>query len=438
MFAIVGNWQGKHHSREQARRERLTIELSPVYQAVKDAEHRRQTETRQLDLMEMVVHHGLTSGADIRVKDVQIKMPRVAGRVEQVTEESPLALPVPVVPTFRELLLSGNLLSTVTRGQMLLGYTGGAARYGSWLDLYSCAIGGVSGSGKSTTVRFLLFQAILASARLVMIDPHIHDEEESLAAQFRRFTNVHIMPPCDDTSALVLKRIRYLSEELAARKATGRKSPAIVLVVDEFNAVMRDGQVRSEMATLLLSIAQEGRKFGLFAMLLGQRWSHQDIGGAAIRTSLASMLAHRFTDEEQARKLIGGRNGPRCLELPTGHYLFRDTNGSLVEMVTPLTTAEDGALVAREIGLQIDFQTGFNPVTDDLQNDVETGSFESGLKPTAVTLAPALDARASRIREMLKEGFTPPQIVREIWGVQSGGAYTKAMQELSEILGKLV
>src|SRR5579883_383811 len=69
------------------------------------------------------------------------------------------------IQTFRELIDAGVVQEAIARGQMLLGYVEGQLRYGSWLDLYSCGIGGVSGSGKTTTVRFLLLQAVLAGAQ---------------------------------------------------------------------------------------------------------------------------------------------------------------------------------------------------------------------------------------------------------------------------------
>ena len=320
-----------------------------------------------------------------------IKQDDRVGTVGMVDADELRALPAPMhVQSFRELIVAGVLQSARSQGKMLLGYDvkTGALREGSWLDLYSCGIGGVSGSGKTTTVRFLLFQALLADARMLMIDPHINDPDESLAAQFRAFPNSHIAAPCDASITPVLKRVRWLSKELERRKRIGAKTPFIIFVIDEFNAVMRIKDVREEMSTLLVSIAQEGRKFGLFAMLIGQRWSQQDIGGADIRTSLASTLAHRFTDEEQARKLVGSRNGPRCLELPTGHFLFRDTNGGLTEMITPATNIEDGESIRRILA-----GTGDARSLPDMETTTEN-SVSPSLSPTLFRPIPILQREA--------------------------------------------
>lgn len=364
-------------------------------------------------------------------------------------------LPAPI-QTFHELLTAGIIQAALAQGKMVLGYVNGVLRYGSWLDLYSCGIGGVSGSGKTTTVRFLLFQALLAGARLLMIDPHIGEPEESLAAQFQVFTNAHLFAPCDDNPSAILKRVRWLSKELKRRKATGDKVPFIIFVIDEFNAVMRVKEVRDEMSTLLLQIGQEGRKFGIFAMLIGQRWSQQDIGGADIRTSLASMLAHRFTDEEQAKKLVGSRNGPRCLDLPQGHYLFRDTQGQLSETVTPDTVEADGVYIQRLLdgGNQPEIsqkaaRNQYSELPAPSTDMYARKQLESGLKAVrnehqdeqdeqdvSTEQDTELYSRMQQVMRMQADGKQKAEIIRTLWGVSPGGsqAYEQANTEYQHVL----
>jgi hypothetical protein len=262
----------------------------------------------------------------------------------------------PEIQTFHELLRAGVIQQAIREGKIVHGYVNGKLRYGTWQDMYSCGIGGVSGSGKTTTIRFYLFQALLQHALLMMIDPHLHEPEESLAAQFLMFPHSHILPPCDGNARDIMERIVWLDKELQRRKAQGIKGPLIFLVIDEFNEVMRIAQTRAALARLLLEIAQGGRKFGIVCFLIGQRWSDQDLGGknmgAAIRGSLPSVIAHRFTDQDQAGKLIGSRHSAACLELPQGTHLFRDTQGVLVEKVTPDTVMEDGKSIMSILGKQ--------------------------------------------------------------------------------------
>ena len=373
----------------------------------------------------------------------------------QIAPATVASLPAPAsVQTFRELLNADIVQEALKQGKMLLGYVAGQLRYGSWFDLYSCGIGGVSGSGKTTTVRFLLFQAILSMGKFVMIDPHIGEPEESLAAQFRMFQDIHAMPPCDDTPAYVARRIRFLFKEYAHRKAKGIKGPPLVFVLDEFNAIVRrlPDELRKELADLLLTIAQEGRKFGIFAMIIGQRWSENDLGGknygAAIRSSLASTLAHRFTDEDQAKKLIGSKNGAKCLDLEQGHYYFRDTSGKLSETVTPYTTMEDGVIIQELIIQLLEDESMIENTEERDENTPESVISGHALEPLNIrafqrentventTENTEIQILAQKVTLLQAEGVQKPDIMRQVWNVNPGGSpeYKQAVQQYQEVM----
>jgi hypothetical protein len=326
-------------------------------------------------------------GKKIRISDYRSNV----HTIQQGTLDAPsqqLALPSPTIPTFRELVVSQQLQEVLHSGEIILNYrilpTGAIEmRTGTWLDLYSCGIGGVSGSGKTTTIRFILYQSIIGGASLLMIDPHIGDAEESLAAQFADFKDVHVMPPCDATPKLVRERVRFYDGEYRRRVALGIKGPPMILVIDELNAMMRVQDTREELAELLLEIAQEGRKFGLFAMLIGQLWDQDSLGGpkagAKVRMSLSSKLGHRFSDENAAERFMGSAKWGRILAdeaMPQGHYYFKDTKSSVSHSVTPNTVYEDMQLV-RQLRMERNGQGIYVPVVESREH--ETGS-ETGAK----------------------------------------------------------
>lgn len=347
--------------------------------------------------------------------------------------------------TFRELLELGVIQKAINQGKMLLGFVDGEPRFGSWEDYYSCGVGGVSGTGKSTTIRFLLFQTVLARGKFIMIDPHIDAEEESLARQFKVFTGSHVFPPCSDNPSAVIKRIRWLNKEYLRRKA-GAKGPNIILVLDELNELIRRLPValRKELADLLLTIAQGGRKLGLYALLIAQRWSEQDLGGrnfgAAIRTSLASRLAHRFGDEEQAEKLVGRKNAARCLDLEQGHYLFRDTQGRLMEMVTPLTLESDAEYIQHLLGIETSPETppkSHENTRDFVVSEVpETPRNQPETSPESTPGRTRFLELARQIIVMQAEGIQKPEIMRNIWKVNPGSteAYKRANEEYQQVM----
>jgi hypothetical protein len=354
------------------------------------------------------------------------------------------------VPSFRKLLEDGVIQRAAKKGQMILGYVDGVARYGSWLDLYSCGVGGVSGTGKTTTVRFLLYQMIMGGGHLIMIDPHIGDEEESLAAEFRAFTqNVHLYPPCNDDEKEVLKRVKFLHAEYLARKK-GLKGPPILFVLDEYNALVRslsETTVKA-LADLLLAIAQEGRKFGLFAMIIAQRWSENDLGGknygAAIRSSLSSRICHRFTDEDQAKRFIGSKYGVKSLELQKGHHFYRDTEGGIKETVTPYTVQADGevirgllfpaSLTSRSTSEVLPAASQTQPeALEEVDYEADTEVLEDDLE-----MPVSEDFKTARVREMLRAKASQNEIISTIWQTSGGKKYQDATIELREIISSLI
>ncbi len=377
---------------------------------------------------------------------------------EREMAEKLAQIPTPSKPgvlTFAELLDEGIIQAALLVGLICLGYVTDPVtgewmlRFGTWLHLYSCGVGGVSGSGKTTTVRFLLFQAILAGARLLMIDPAIHEPKESLAAQFSMFKNIHLMKPCDDNPEAVAKRIRWFWNEYRRRKAKGIKGPAYIMVIDEFNEVVAllPSEVKKELAELLVRIAQSGRKYGLFIMVIGQRWSEQDLGGkpygSQIRTSLAAILAHRFNDEEQAKKLAGSRYAADCPNLRQGHYFFRDTQGQMSYTITPDTVADDG----------IEIQYMLDAIENTVESSLETGesraysliSRDTG--PLSNEGEAASDAGPSheitrmytlarRVLRLQADGAKLPEIMREIWDAPPGGTekYQQALKEYQMVM----
>ncbi len=391
----------------------------------------------------------------IRVQSTaQVQGAPVVVRSDQEAEEAaPQALPEPEpqpqpekgIPTFRDLLTRGIIQATLAQGKMLLGYQvqDGTLRSGSWLDLYSVGIGGVSGSGKTTTVRFLLFQAVLAGARLVMIDPHIGEPEESLAAQFQALPGIHQLPPCDDAPDQVLRRVTWLNREYRRRKSGASHTVPIIFVVDELNGLLRrlDDERKKALADLLLDIAQEGRKFGMFALLIAQRWSHADLGGgtigAAIRDSLASSIAHRFKSEAQARLLVGGRESALCLELPAGQFLFRDTDGGLAHMITPDTRVEDGAIIANLLASN---ENESETTSETTRSVPETTRVLVVSEPTTDELETTKMSRfqenALAVSRLMAHGMNKAEIMRQIWGVNPGGnaEYRAALAEYQAVM----
>jgi hypothetical protein len=332
---------GRGMAKERARREHLTLVLNPVYRAKVEEDRRYQLALANLALQRERLYLG--------------------GR--KVSEGSPAQIAAPgdalPVPTFADLLEEG----AIGRGvRLLLGYREGAPRYGTWLDLYSCAIAGLQGSGKTTTELFIILQSVLAGALLLIIDPHRDTAQDSLGGRLAPLASCFMRPIAGDDDRAILAIIKTARKEVERRRRGGTGSP-VILVIDEFTKLMRRSpEIKDELAARIEEIAQEGRKMHVFSLLSGQISKAGASGGTELRYSLASSFVHRI--QEQQSKL-----SPR---LKPGGVLFYDTGGDTALMQIPYTTEQDVVTVAGMIATSpADFKAA-SPRLPDTPGEVTT------------------------------------------------------------------
>lgn len=339
------------------------------------------------------------------------------------------------VPTFHGLLNAGR----VGRGAPLLfGFDGnGQEVTGSWLDLYSTACGGLPGSGKTWGAVSLLLQSVLWGARVAVIDPHAGDDE-SLTTRLSPLatTGCYLCEPAS-SSREILATVKLVNDELDRRmseKAPQKRTPWII-AIDEFSSLMR-GELEEPIARLVERIGQEARKFGLFALALGQNWTVSRAGGSELRDSLASAFVYRLRPA-QARYLTGltAAELPKdLLELPAGTSYLLSTRGELSRVATPRMQTTDVQHVATL--LLTDDAPTMPRVTP--EGSQEGASDETA--PTAPESGKPLSAEAARVQALFLEGYDLAKIVYQVRGVRSneGKRYQKALEEVTALLREAV
>jgi hypothetical protein len=331
------------------------------------------------------------------------------------------------VPSFADLITANR----VGKGNpLILGFDQAAAPVvGSWLDLYSVGIGGATGSGKSWTAAYLLAQSMMHGARALVIDPHAGDSE-SLATRLEPLQAGMLSEPASDPRA-ILQTVKLLQSELEKRKTARAERTPLILVADEFTALMR-GELQEPLALLIESIAQEGRKLGIYGMCLGQNWKVSRAGGGELRDSLASAFVHRIRPN-QARYLTGlyADDLPAdLLELPPGCAYWLSTGGELRRMTIPQCNANDLAAIGRRL-------------TDDQPTMPRVDSHRSATDQPPISHKETVDYPASprqiartpeeaRVIALFLDGYDAAAIVKEMHGITSkaGKPY---MQKLAEV-----
>lgn len=395
--------------------------------------------------------------------------PRIQGETKVTEEAGRPAIKQPV-PTGRELLMNGTVEKALADGRIILGpLENGQLAKLKIKKCFSTLVSGLPSTGKTTTVFWIAGQLVIVGARLWIIDPHINFQDEegnkSLAAELEALADSFVFPPCDDNQQQVLYRMRFMYSELRKRQQPGyivRAQNTIIGIMDEFNSiaegidpaitvVTHEGRELNFARTLAL-LEREGRKFGLHFMLIGHKWTQQDIGGDnAVRTNATTYLCHQINDQDQARLLLGSR-GKELLNLTVGEYWITGPtwNESPAKICTPMISAVDLPLLMqiKSRGVQILNQSNFtentvstvvsedmsasSPIqTSDTFNGHDTEALEKPVDMSGdnTTLTPDLQAKMHLVLDMDAKQSSQNEIISAIWGADPSTRQGRAAAE---------
>ncbi len=253
------------------------------------------------------------------------------------------------IPSFRDLVQTGELSSGKP---MILGYENGVPRRGSFLDIYSAAVAGESGSGKTGTLLFLIGSALVSMpVRFVGIDPH-YPHPKSLGYKLKPLWEAGLMTMAtskDDT----LNVLKYVEQTIENRlKQIDTDETPVVLVIDEL-AFLSTTSIGGDIAHTMERISMEGRKCAVYMLASSQTWIAAKTGkSSTVRDTLTSAYVHRIKpkqanlllqDKEEADKVKKHvKQAGEALLVPVGD------ESTVVRM--PFTTEADMHRVAELIG----------------------------------------------------------------------------------------
>lgn len=348
-------------------------------------------------------------------------------RIEEIPAHQS-ALPTPTVPTFAQLLSSGE--TRPHEVQSILGYTDGTPRRGDWDKLHSFFVVGISGSGKSSTVAYFVALAVMHGARLLVIDPDA-DEEQSITKRIAPLSFALLTPVVSSPAGVG----RVL--DIAAREIAQPSNFPIVWIVDEFSSIMRSSQwagVAPGLATAIEDYAQRGRKRNRTAIVLGQVAKSTRTGGTELRSSMTATFVHRLP-AQQARMVIDSDTAAAAPTLAIGEVMVQLQNAAeSYRMTIPETTLNDMHTVkALMIGRSSSILTPFSQRSDSvLERDEDT----------ARNAMNAPENEVERVQALYLAGLPKPSkraIIMEVWGVRPGGslAWQEASRKYDSIVAEI-
>jgi hypothetical protein len=376
---------------------------------------------RALEAQRPVLPHTLTYSPHY-APQLRAPLPALPAPDDGETQASP-------VPSFAQLLASGR----VGRGNpLLLGFdtASGAEIVGSWLDLYSTAVSGMPGSGKTTSQRFLACQTALHGARFAICDPHAGAADDSLAATLAPLQAACVCEPAS-TDRAILEIVRYVAD-VGRRRVAGldHDQTPLILWVDELTSLLGRSSVADELGVLLERVAQEYRKRAVFVCASGQIWTAARTS-SELRDSFASVLCHRMK-RSQARLLLPTDEAAQAERLGIGQAVLWRTSGETSTVQIPLTTAQD---VQRVAGLLATGRPTAQPVGSQVEAISQPPDMPGGSQVVAAAerlQSASVSAEAARAASMFLDGLDPAAIVWELRQVRSnqGGKYQAALHEV--------
>jgi hypothetical protein len=396
------------------------------------------------------------------------------GTSTRVTEEPPppAVLP-PVVLTGAALLSDGTVERALSSGYYLLGPSDdGKMKQIACKRLFSTIVAGVPRVGKTTTVFWIVVQVLINLGKFFVVDPNMFYESEDgdrgLASELAALADFMIFPPCEGKRSDLRVRLLFMYETLKLRKQPGhivKNSDTILCVIDEFNTcatrmdtdeviVTDEEEGELTLLGLLALLEREGPKYGLVFLLIGHKWTKQDIGDNAIRTNATTYMCHKMNDEGQAKLLMSGSHARKVLELPVGAYLASGPQfeQNATKIYTPMISARDIPMILTVIarvggsmrssphhGPDISTPCPQSPATEESGYDVEQPRRPSDTPRAEPELSADLRAKMLVVLQLDQQpGISVNDILKQVWNVEaSTRAGRAAKEELQVIRGAI-
>jgi hypothetical protein len=227
-------------------------------------------------------------------------------------------------------------------GAILAGYNIDNPIYLPLTSFVSAAVGGETGSGKTSKLRFLLCQLAAQGVSLTILDAH-QGHSQSLVnslGSLTRLPNVRVFHPGDAKAAIKT----MLKEAQTAIDAAAIATPPRIYVLDELRPLNR---ACPSLELLMDKLANEGRKYQYYGIFISQTWEAKmfEQSGSAARDACVLKLAARMP-KGQARILLQDNEAARTVSHLSKAEMYIDSMDFSGVLTVPYASQSDMDMVA--------------------------------------------------------------------------------------------
>lgn len=314
--------------------------------------------------------------------------------------------------------------------------------YIEWDNIGLCGLVGMSGSGKTSTIRFLLAQMALSGTGIILIDGHgrMNSQTQTLAQSCESLSGAYIVPAAI-TDEDIIASIR-LARDIAQARVDGKDNSRshIALVIDEYVSIIdRMDQSTADFVTAtMLKFATEYRKTEVKAFIAAHNWTKDFINSAAIRRSMNAVLLHRVSPDTVplfTRNPIIRRNAP---DMRVGEAYIIQAGADPIKVYIPKILVDDLKAVSHRV-IPFDEYTKLEEISHVVSRGVSAPQSENSHFLNTDYSHDLLLKWYKEIKKCAQSGMNKADTISTVWGVLPGSSkrYKTASRIYDYLKGKM-
>jgi len=272
------------------------------YKAI--AAHRNEQKDRQafrtlLDAVTQQVRNGYNleftnpNGAIIKLTN---PLPtRNSAQIQEVKQPEETKL-LPAPDGIPDVVRYEDIADEIPSDKSLLGIhpEDGSLELTDWENFKAVWLVGTSSTGKSNTIYGMALQSVNEGAKLLVVDQH-KEKQDSLAKKLAPLNKAFLRPVAFSDNE-VLQTLQFFKCEFERRVHGASCDQKIVLICDEMNRMVRNGELKKPLQEIVAICGEESRGFGMYGWFLSQKCA----GLKWLRDSAITVIVHRLTRFEEA------------------------------------------------------------------------------------------------------------------------------------------